>query len=104
MRVCPQFESRQHDRLLVERYRLKQLYKDLKRAATTRRDYVSRDITDDEAAIRADALEGRIAAMDEALDRIASGHYGLCLRCRSAIEDERLEALPAVALCRACAV
>ena len=36
MRVCPQFESRQHDRLLVERYRLKQLYKDLKRAATTR--------------------------------------------------------------------
>ncbi len=104
MRVCSQFEWRQHSRLLDERYRLKRLYEDLRVAATSRRDYEPHDITDDEAAIQADALECRIAAMGEALDRIDSGTYGLCVGCGSAIEDERLEALPAVASCRACAV
>lgn len=104
MRVCSQFEWRQQSRLLDERYRLKRMYEELRKAATSRRDYEPHDITDDEAAIQADALEDRIAAMDQALDRIESGRYGLCLVCGSAIEDQRLEALPAAALCRACAV
>ncbi len=103
MRVLSQFEWRQQSRLLNERYRLKRLHEDLRIAATSRRDYEPPDITDDEAAIQADAIEGRLAAIDEAIDRIESGRYSLCLVCGSAISDERLEALPGAVLCRVCA-
>jgi RNA polymerase-binding transcription factor DksA len=41
--------------------------------------------------------------VDQALERIDSGGYGICLVCGSGIADERLEALPATALCRSCA-
>ena len=103
MRVRSRFEWRQQSRLLDQHARLTRLHEGLRVAATSRRDYEPHDITDDEAAIQADAIEGRLAAADEALNRIDSGRYGLCLMCGSAIADERLEALPAAALCRVCA-
>lgn len=94
---------RQQSRLLDERDRLGRLHEALRVAATSRRDYEPHDVTDDEAAIQADAIEGRLAAMDEALERIHSGGYGICLVCGSEIAAERLKALPATALCRSCA-
>ena len=96
-------EGRQLDRLLGERDQLRGLLDRLRVAATSRSDYEPHDVTDDEAAIQADAIEGRLAAIDEALDRIDSGKYGLCLACRSPITIERLEALCATAVCRNCA-
>jgi DnaK suppressor protein len=103
MRVWSRLEWRQQSRLLDERDRLRRLHDGLRVAATSRRDYEPHDVTDDEAAIQADAIEGRLAAVDEALERIDSGGYGICLVCGSGIADERLEALPATALCLSCA-
>lgn len=54
-----------------------------------------------------DRLDGRakaeIEAIDQALVRIDSGQYGRCEACGKDIPQSRLEALPAVAMCMACA-
>lgn len=44
-----------------------------------------------------------LAALDDALDRIHAGTYGVCARCHGPIEPERLDALPAAPYCVACA-
>jgi RNA polymerase-binding transcription factor DksA len=79
------------------------LVEDLRSAATSRLDYEPHDVTDDEAALQADAVEGRLVAMDEALARIDAGGYGNCVVCGVEIATERLAALPAAAVCRRCA-
>src|SRR5579863_7135314 len=38
----------------------------------------------------------------DALDRIASGDYGICLECEEPISAKRLTALPWAALCLSC--
>jgi RNA polymerase-binding transcription factor len=43
-----------------------------------------------------------LAEIDAALDRMARGRYGSCVHCGGAIPVERLEILPAVALCMSC--
>ena len=103
MTASSSLELQQRDRLLGDRDRLRVLFEELRAAAMNRRDYEPHDVIDDEAAIQADAIEGRLAAIDAALDRIDSGEYGLCLACRSPITVERLEALCATAVCRNCA-
>ncbi|MCC6764779.1 MAG: TraR/DksA family transcriptional regulator [Deltaproteobacteria bacterium] len=54
-----------------------------------------------------DALdaEGRARAtqLRAALDRIAAGTYGTCVRCRGPIHPGRLEAIPEVTTCIDCA-
>lgn len=54
-----------------------------------------------------DRLDGRakaeIEAIDRALFKLGSGQYGRCEQCGKAITQSRLEALPAAALCMACA-
>src|SRR5215510_16443261 len=54
------------------------------------------------------ALAGRqsklIKEIDEALDRIKDGTYGLCTRCRKPLDEERLKAMPTAkydAVCQA---
>jgi DnaK suppressor protein len=44
-----------------------------------------------------------LAALDRAVDRLAAGSYGRCVRCGRAIGEARLEALPAAETCIACA-
>jgi RNA polymerase-binding transcription factor DksA len=39
----------------------------------------------------------------DALQRMETGRYGMCVRCARAIEAARLEAEPAVLTCRTCA-
>jgi len=43
-----------------------------------------------------------VAAIDAALARLDAGTFGLCTQCGHAIGAERLEALPAAALCIDC--
>ena len=103
MRVASQFEWRQQSLLIDQRDRSVRLLEKLRVAATSRHDYEPHDITDDEAAIQADAIEDRLVAIDTALNRIDSGTYGSCLTCGSTIAQNRLEALPTAASCRDCA-
>lgn len=54
-----------------------------------------------------DRLDGRanaeIEAIDRALFKLGSEQYGRCEQCGKAIPQSRLEALPAAAMCMACA-
>ncbi len=43
-----------------------------------------------------------IAAIDEALRKIDDGTFGLCVRCRNPIAEERLEAMPYATKCIDC--
>ena len=43
-----------------------------------------------------------LADVEAALERVAAGTYGSCVRCGSAIAVERLEALPWAAYCIDC--
>ena len=55
-----------------------------------------------------DRLDGRakaeIEAIDRALFKLGSEQYGRCEQCNKAIPQSRLEALPAAAMCMACAL
>ena len=53
-------------------------------------------------ALDAEAKE-ELADIEKALQRLASGEYGQCVRCGEAIARERLAAAPAAAKCIACA-
>jgi DnaK suppressor protein len=44
----------------------------------------------------------RLRAIEEALQRIDSGEYGLCQRCEESISAKRLAAVPWANLCLAC--
>ncbi|MHA6619947.1 TraR/DksA family transcriptional regulator [Pseudonocardia sp. DLS-67] len=44
-----------------------------------------------------------LAAVDRAVNRLATDDYGRCVRCGGDIGDERLEALPAAETCIGCA-
>ena len=46
--------------------------------------------------------EQNIQMIDNALDRIERGTYGICLRCNQPIAEARLEAIPHAAFCIAC--
>lgn len=48
--------------------------------------------------MKADALR----QIDEAIRRLESGTYGVCVECAEAIPEARLRALPFVWLCRTC--
>ncbi|MDQ3045824.1 MAG: TraR/DksA family transcriptional regulator [Chloroflexota bacterium] len=52
-------------------------------------------------ALGADLSE-LLRLVEEALDRIEDGSYGVCQRCEKPINPERLEAFPYVAYCIAC--
>ncbi len=47
-------------------------------------------------------LSNRLADIDDALARVASGNYGVCSSCAGTIPPRRLEALPFATLCVSC--
>jgi DnaK suppressor protein len=59
-------------------------------------------VPDQVALSRADTLLRTIEEIDAALERIATGTYGACERCGSAIPVERLEFRPFAATCVSC--
>ena len=50
-----------------------------------------------------DQIIHQLAAVDDALARVAEGTYGICEVCGLRIAPERLEAIPWAATCVACA-
>jgi DnaK suppressor protein len=52
--------------------------------------------------ILSDRERVKMSAIDDALERVADGSYGLCESCGLEIGEERLEALPFTRLCRDC--
>ena len=50
-----------------------------------------------------DAAKREILQVKQALSRVVSGSYFSCTRCGSAIETQRLEAIPYTDLCSDCA-
>jgi DnaK suppressor protein len=48
------------------------------------------------------ALVDRAAALDEALERVERGTYGVCLGCNEPIAPSRLTPLPEAAYCASC--
>jgi DnaK suppressor protein len=55
------------------------------------------------ALARRERVRSRIEALQEALTKVDEGSYGRCERCDTQIDPERLEILPAAALCVDCA-
>jgi RNA polymerase-binding transcription factor len=48
------------------------------------------------------SLRDTLRDVEQALARMDAGTYGTCERCGQPIDEERLEALPAVRLCMSC--
>ncbi len=50
-----------------------------------------------------DEAQVEVRAIAAALGRVASGDYGLCLRCGNHISEARLDVLPYTPFCKECA-
>jgi RNA polymerase-binding transcription factor DksA len=59
---------------------------------------------DDEVsyAVAGEEVQQEIAAIDEALGRIAQGSYGTCLACGGPLGLQRIRAIPEARYCVAC--
>jgi DnaK suppressor protein len=54
-------------------------------------------------SLRLNSLDyGQLRLVDEALDRFASGDYGICLECEEPIAPKRLQAIPWARYCLDC--
>ena len=82
MRVYSDSEWRRQSQLTEEGDRLRDLLKRLRSAPTDRGGYEPHDVTDDEAALQAYAIEARLVAVEAALHRI-------CLLYTSDAADDR---------------
>jgi hypothetical protein len=51
---------------------------------------------------RRELLQSRLRKLDDALDRLMSGSYGICSNCGRAIEDTTIDVDPAWAICVDC--
>lgn len=47
-------------------------------------------------------LQARLRKVDDALDRLMSGSYGVCSKCGRWIEDTKLDFDPAIEFCLGC--
>jgi DnaK suppressor protein len=65
-------------------------------------DYASIDQIRDVEYRHREALSRRLHQLDDALERIDSGVYGLCAECGVRIVEKRLASDPAVSLCIGC--
>lgn len=64
---------------------------------------VGSDSNEREKSFMVASLQGGILAeLDEALQRIESGNYGICVICEQPIHPKRLEAIPYTKLCLDC--
>ena len=54
------------------------------------------------ATCNIDLLQARLRKVDDALDRVMSGSYGICSKCGAPIEEARLELDAAQPFCRKC--
>lgn len=58
---------------------------------------------DEFVSLRLNSLDyGQLRLVEEALDRVQSGDYGVCLECEQPIPPKRLQALPWARYCVPC--
>jgi DnaK suppressor protein len=107
----------ERDLLLAERARARERVAALEREFAARAEAARAAGTDDEhdpegatlaferqhTAALLDAARDQVAALDDALRRLAEGRYGVCDRCGQPIGAERLVARPAAVTCVRCA-
>ena len=65
-------------------------------------DLASEERDRDISVILSDRDRAKLQAIDEALERINAGSYGICEMCELDIAEERLKALPFTRLCVTC--
>ena len=65
-------------------------------------DLASEERDRDISLILSDRDRAKLQAIDEALERINAGSYGICEMCELDIAEERLKALPFTRLCVTC--
>jgi DnaK suppressor protein len=57
----------------------------------------------DSTRLVVDSIREDVRLLRGALDRLDDGTYGKCMRCKSPIAPERLDAVPTATLCARCA-
>jgi DnaK suppressor protein len=60
------------------------------------------DLIEDTGLAVADIRRGELTQMDEALDRLEDGTYGLCANCGQEIDGQRLKVMPFAVYCVSC--
>jgi DnaK suppressor protein len=65
-------------------------------------DLASEERERDISMILSDRDRAKMQAIDDALERISNGAYGLCETCELDIAEDRLKALPFTRLCVSC--
>jgi DnaK suppressor protein len=60
------------------------------------------DLIEDTGLAVADIRRGELTQMDEALDRLEDGTYGLCADCGQEIDERRLKVKPFAVCCVSC--
>jgi DnaK suppressor protein len=65
-------------------------------------DLASKELEQTMAVTLSARERGRIVEIDEALERMDEGSYGMCAACGFEIGDERLQAIPFARHCRDC--
>ena len=63
---------------------------------------IDQEVVRRNAKWHAELLRTRLRKLDDALDRLMSGSYGVCAKCERWIEDTKLDFDPAVAFCIDC--
>lgn len=64
---------------------------------------VASDLATRESTLHTElTLKAAVAAIDDALDRLARGTYGVSVECGASVDAERLAVLPQAARCMAC--
>lgn len=56
----------------------------------------------EERTIKVNFLEKKLNDINEALDKIEKGKYGICEKCGGKIEEDRLEINPSAKTCTVC--
>ena len=66
-------------------------------------DDLAQSSLDEFVSLRLNGMEyGQLRLVQEALDRIAAGDYGICMSCEDPIAQKRLEAIPWAKYCVQC--
>jgi RNA polymerase-binding protein DksA len=108
--LTPEFILRQRTLLEAQRDQIRQQVRSLHLQAGHLQPQICADLLDQ---AQGDAPEEvlfvlgeldrhRLRGVEDALQRLEQGHYGVCSECHRPIGDARLAALPATALCVGC--
>jgi len=86
---------------------LKQIIEEIEKLKTSD-EFESSDISEQfeekqDLHVKKEILMKKLENIDNALKRIEEGTYGICIKCKKPIEENRLKIDPLTELCRECA-